>query len=1692
MSIEQVLKHKIIANPLKRYKRELEEFSDSNFILKIFQKNKISKEVAALGLALVNQKNNNYNYYITLGSKESVVFQKWISNDMWEKQQYYDLLLYFFGETNAKYIKEAWNRLPYTPYQKSYARRSFRAPEHKHWLLITQVNFLKSLLQGSYTYGYPNSTYYELSLEEQIRYDTQIFNPDSQFMVWSAAIDAGDTNIYQLIEDIIFNKDSIGKVSRQIIKALLNSEQKKCWELVEKLLLAAQRQEGLRQTILESLDETKVEALEYIINVIIENKLTRFSSVIRAIDTWTGLGWEAEKETTVRAILQFASHYFASKENIPTGIQSKNNNEAYMALWVQGVIDIEKTKPYLDDLLENGSVEKKCLALRFAGETGDPYLEMPLYYKALESDNLQVLAFMANKLSSLLAANANSKFYCDNPDYPNFFQKVYDLVKSITIKEKSFEGKVFSWLNVKFERDTLYAAAISLVGDNTTYLDLVVNDFEQLSIQLREKVARDIVKDFYCYSFYNLKDIVKKDKSEPTVLQRNFALQLIKDRGEAMLASGIAVLNAFQLNEFEITTFKDLFKRKNTTLKKHLIALLLKQKEKTVVTFIDDMLANGDMEQRMSTLDMLLQLKKENVLTKQINQWVKDYTLRPKLSDRESQFLEQIDPSNVVEVLSLENGYGFYNPKQISPYALPKVTPDSYYAQVTKNEPHGFSMPYAKIKNILVTLLELFEAHKNHEYEIENYDNTKEKVLLGNTFRPLKKMNDKATQEELFQNYPLHAVWEEWYTTSGLTTGDLFLLTFASECNRKPWRTILEKYVFYNSTEIPNPTKGKYYWNNPLLTILTVLQIKFPFEEKQAYLIDACATLFANLPKSVLEYKFKPSKNDYYYGNSDKGDGFQNEGFFSIFLNAIVFKELNESQQHKVWNLYRWYQFAGLKENSPLNKPPLYLYGLAFENNYITEEEVYEGILDGDRLSILTGQKNYRKEYDSANLLKRFPFLIPMIDLIRATFFDIEIKRGDSNTSVTHLVQRFEKIYGANRFIALLENLGKASLYTGYIYSWSYTDLNKQKLFSYLLKRCYPLASDTQEVFNALVVKSKLTEERLVQAAIYAPQWQKLISNYVDWKGLDEGIWWMHAHTKTSGYSDVNSELESEVAKYSAIDLQDFKNGAVDKEWFVSAYKKLGKAKWEILYDAAKFVTDGNGHRRARLYSDTLTGDLKIREVTAKVKDKRDQDYLRVYGLVPLSKANAEKDVLQRYEYLQQFKKESKEFGSMKQTSEALALSVAMENLARNAGYVDPMRLTWAMETKQIQQILSKDTAVQFDDITISLVINKDGKADLETTKADKVLKAIPAKLKKETEVLELTNYRKTMREQWSRSRKGLEEAMVRGDVFTLAEVINLFEHPVISKHLEKLVFVVNDTQVGFFSSGNLIATTGEIIAFQQEPIFRIAHCFDMYANGVWTDFQSYCFDNKLVQPFKQVFRELYVPTPDELAEKAISRRYAGHQVHPKQTLALLKNKGWKVDYEEGLQKVFHKEGFQVKLYAMADWFSPADVESPTLETIEFHSLKDYKNIPFETINPRIFSEVMRDIDLVVSVAHVGGVDPEASHSSIEMRAVLLRETLRLFKIKNVDIKETHALITGTMANYSVHLGSAVVHQTPGKYLSILPVHSQHRGRLFIPFADDDPNAAEVMSKVLLFAKDNEIQDPTILTQIDKKIPIAE
>lgn len=82
-----------------------------------------------------------------------------------------------------------------------------------------------------------------------------------------------------------------------------------------------------------------------------------------------------------------------------------------------------------------------------------------------------------------------------------------------------------------------------------------------------------------------------------------------------------------------------------------------------------------------------------------------------------------------------------------------------------------------------------------------------------------------------------------------------------------------------------------------------------------------------------------------------------------------------------------------------------------------------------------------------------------------------------------------------------------------------------------------------------------------------------------------------------------------------------------------------------------------------------------------------------------------------------------------------------------------------------------------------------------------------------------------------------------------------------------------------------------------------------------------------------------------------------------------------------------------------------------TLDGIDFTRRGENKPIALGDVQPRLFSEKMRDLDLVVSVAHQGGAGPKASASTTEVRAAIMHEACRLPGLGNLEVKEAHAII---------------------------------------------------------------------------------
>ena len=727
------------------------------------------------------------------------------------------------------------------------------------------------------------------------------------------------------------------------------------------------------------------------------------------------------------------------------------------------------------------------------------------------------------------------------------------------------------------------------------------------------------------------------------------------------------------------------------------------------------------------------------------------------------------------------------------------------------------------------------------------------------------------------------------------------------------------------------------------------------------------------------------------------------------------------------------------------------------------------------RIHELIGEKDLTKPLakEDADLLA---YAAQVYEVLIPRVIEAELRRGDSPSAYTDGIPGICRLYGAEYFTDILRSLGSDTLDRTAYYGWSAAKDRRSSL-SYLLSVCIPLDTDTAETLAQALDGKKIPKKRLIEAALYSPEWIPLVGEYLGIEAFASVCYYFMAHMNEK----FDDKKRAVIARYTPLSEEELNLGAFDVAWFKSAIAAIGESDFNLVYDAAKYIADGAKHARARKYADAALGRFTVEDTEKTISDKRNKDLLMAYSLIPLE---GEDDICRRYLYIQRFRKESKQFGSQRIVSEGKAVEMALKNLATNAGYADSMRLTLRMETKVIDDSRTLLEPQSVEDVILRLTLDENGKADIRAEKDGKELKSIPSRIKKHETVIALTELKKTLTEQYRRTRRMLEEAMEDGTVFTHGELSALAAHPVVYPMLKNLV-LTDGISSGFLASEGLTDAQGKVISMNPQAELRIAHPYDLYAHGCWRDFQKYLYDNRITQPYRQVFRELYIPTPEE-AETYHSLRYAGNQIQPAKTVATLKSRRWVADVEDGLQKVYYKENVVAQIYAMADWFSPADIEAPTLEWVCFSDRKTGKELKLSDIPPILFSEVMRDVDLAVSVAHAGGVDPETSHSTMEMRAAILSFILPLFKLSNVRVEGRHALIEGKLADYTVHLGSGVVHQQGGAMIPVLPVHSQHRGRIFLPFVDEDPKTAEIISKVLLFAEDTKIKDPGILSEIHR------
>lgn len=1601
------------------------------------------------------------------------------------------LLFESFFPGLAPAVERGWQLLDRLPYQSGWSRKPFRAPGHPSALLVRRVDWVSGLLItiGPYQQSVP---WFAAWAAHLVQYQAA----DALGILLAAAIDAGGSEgeeVFRILCASAKGEHEVGAMGRHVTRALLSASRPDGWEFVEKLLLAAQREEGLRQTILESADEAHPEAFRRMLRLVLDHDLVRFSATVRAFDTWLGYQWEAASAGGVKATIEKLLAYLEDPAARDTALKGKDAEQAYLALWTMAFENAPAAIAPATALLQHPKPEHRYVGAHLLDQMQLINAHRNLL-TALEDADLRVTmraltAFQHEADQRLVNADLFERFERLLPRYPD--------------KVTPLKPIVWPWTACKISKETIADLLPHRLGERPP-TRLIVH-LTSMGVYGRANVVRNLAG--------------QKEWDDAT---RETLFALVGDPSRQVREAALQGLAKCRVTGDEAVAMEKLLDRKSGDLRRGVLTLLALQAEAVALTSADRLLAAKIQPQRLAGLELLRELVQEKRGLEAARARAEQYqATHPRLNDAERQQLEAVLAVGA-EAPTLANALGLIRHEDRTWPAAPVARGVQFHSPATLR--------------IVAALDQLFKASSPLVVTFKKADGEEWKGLLADLTHGFPHPDPTKPAAEDRARLPLAELWENWWLTRGpelrdpdgmellraIAWHDFFVKPYGGPDEMVQAFPGVTAEVF---GEVPQKLECERWRLGVLLDWLLRLH---PPVECVDFVLNAAESALALVPD--LAWQLNAEEAAVLEGAGDSLGGLvgydplgvlkkargitvkarwrQHDSPYITWLNVaqtVIARapQLWTPAQHaRRWRLLRWVDeplrpkergggeaTPSIKLCLPRMRSDLVYLSRAHAAGSATEADIIEQLLASSQgagwwhvssreLAALT-QRKMNPEYAP------FPFLFPLADKCRRRVLEVELTRGDNPTAAAPAALSLRSVWGIDNLVAILRALGQGQFVRGGIHD----NQSRETVFSHLVRCCFPCEGETKGDFQTKMLAAKVSEDRLVELAVYAPQWSAFTEHALDWPGLTEAVWWIHAHTKGTDWT-VDNEIrelwQADLSSRTALSSADLLEGAVDVAWFLRIQKALGKQRWSRVYEAAKLASTGTGHARARLFADAMLGEVTKKELIQRVKQKRYQDALRALGLLPLAAGKArEADQLDRYKLIQEFRRQSKQFGSQRQASEKRAAQIAQQNLARTAGYADPIRLEWAMEAKAVEDLADGPIEVVVEDVKVSLGIDPWGEVALNATREGKVLADVPAKLKKHPQVAALRERKVELKRQASRIRPSLEQFMVRGDEFTSAELRELMAHPLLAPMLANLV-LLGDGIAGYPVHGGkaLEDHRGQVEALKAGEKLRIAHPHDLLPAAQWHLWQKDCLARERIQPFKQVFRELCPLTETEKQEGTQTRRYAGHQVQPRQAMALLGQRGWVHHPEEGVRKVFHDAGLVAWLHFQEGFCTPAEIEGLTLEGVFFTRRNEHEPLKLTSLPPRLFSEAMRDLDLVVSVAHRGGVDPEASASTVEMRSALVAETCRLLKLGNVTVKDRYALIKGDLAEYSVHLGSAVVRKMPGEMLFIVAVHSQHRGRLFLPFADDDPRTAEVMSKVLLLARDREIQDPNILDQI--------
>ena len=163
----------------------------------------------------------------------------------------------------------------------------------------------------------------------------------------------------------------------------------------------------------------------------------------------------------------------------------------------------------------------------------------------------------------------------------------------------------------------------------------------------------------------------------------------------------------------------------------------------------------------------------------------------------------------------------------------------------------------------------------------------------------------------------------------------------------------------------------------------------------------------------------------------------------------------------------------------------------------------------------------------------------------------------------------------------------------------------------------------------------------------------------------------------------------------------------------------------------------------------------------------------------------------------------------------------------------------------------------------------------------------------------------------------------------------------------------------------SFVDARSQALAWQRDARIRLWHPLDA-DHEQRRDWQAFFVQQRVRQPLRQAFREIY-RSADDQAKLLASNEFAGHELSIRPLIGLARREGWRVAKYEGLVRTFGatRVNFQVgaELYPGLE----GGCESMALR-FERAEGRVWKPMPIGTVDPIVYSEACRAVDLLVSV----------------------------------------------------------------------------------------------------------------------------